>query len=418
MANRITRALPATQHRDFRALWGGSACSSISLWTLLLGNGFIVHKLSGSSFWVGVATFASMSPYLVAPLGGTVADRLERKYLVRATRLATFAVTMVLFALAYSGVLEVWMVVGMALAQGIVRSIEIPADQALLPSVVPVEHQANAVALQSTSQHGSRAVGALLAAPLLGTIGVEGAYGVSALFALLAFTSVSQVRVSSRGGVTRLADVAENLREGIAYIRATPAVMAIFVLVFAHCALTMSFDAMLPGFAEDELHRPSGGLTMMSFGVGIGALIGTFVLSVMTGVRRGPLLFITSLASGLSPILMPFAMSMVPAAGAAILMGSSQAMFMALSAVLLQEVVPDAIRGRVMSLYLMSAGGIMAIMNLGFGSIADATGSPILFALPGALFVLITVVSLGTGPHLRRMYRTGTMARALDAAPM
>ena len=415
MLDRLQTRLPATRHRDFRALWGGGACSSISLWTLLLGNAWIVYKLSDSSFWVGVSTFASMSPYLVAPLGGMVADRLERRFLVRATRVATFGVTAVLFLLAFADVLEVWMVVAMAFAQGAVRAIEIPADQSLLANVVPSEDLANAVTLTTMSQQGSRAVGPLLAGPLLATIGVEGAYAISAVFALLAYTSVRRVQTSSRGGIVSLGDVVENLRDGVTYIRRTPAVLAIFALVFAHCSLTMSFDAMLPGFAETELHSPSGGFTMMTFGVGIGALIGTFVLAMTTGTRRGPLLLATSLASGLSPLVMAVAMSLAPAAAGAVLMGSSQAMFMALSAVLLQEVVPDAVRGRVMSLYLMSAGGIMAIMNLGFGTLADRTGAPVLFLLPGVVFVAITGVSLLT-PQLRRIYRTGRAAELVPAS--
>ena len=414
MFARLLVRLPATRHRDFRALWGGGACSSISLWTLLLGNAWIVYKISDSSFWVGVSTFASMSPYLLAPLGGMVADRLERRFLVRATRVATFAVTVGLFLLAFANVLEVWMVVAMAFAQGVVRAVEIPADQSLLANVVPPQDLANAVALTSMSQQGSRAVGPLLAGPLLATVGVQGAYAVSAIFALLAFMSVRRVQTSSRGGIVSLGDVTENLRIGLTYIRNTPAVLAIFALVFAHCSLTMSFDAMLPGFAETELHSPSGGFTLMTLGVGVGALIGTFVLAMTTGAGRGPLLLATAFASGLSPLVMALAMSLAPAAAGAVLMGSSQAMFIALSAILLQEVVPDAVRGRVMSLYLMSAGGIMAVMNLGFGTLADRTGAPVLFLIPGLAFVAITGASLLT-PQLRRIYRTG---RAAELAPI
>ena len=408
----IERRLPALRHRNFRALWLGGACSSTALWTLLLGNAWIVYKLSDSSFWVGVSTFASMSPYLVAPLGGMVADRAERRILVRITRLLTFGVTSVLCLLAVLDVIAVWMVVMMALVQGIVRSIEIPADQALLANVVPAEDLGNGVALTSTTQHGSRALGPLLAGPLLATIGVEGAYGVSAVMALFAFFAVRRINVSSRGGVARLSDVFENLRGGLEYVRRTPPVVALFVLVFFHCSLTMSFDAMLPGFAETELHRPSSGFTMMTFGVGAGALIGTFALAVMTGVRRGPLLFVMALVSGIAPVLMGLSMNMGAAAVSATVMGASQATFMALSAVLLQEAVPDAIRGRVMSLYLMSAGGIMAIMNLGFGALADWTGSPVLFAVPGAVFVVITLASMLAGPDLRRIYRTGQTVAA------
>lgn len=405
--NRIQQRLPATRHSDFRALWLGGACSNTSLWTLLLANAWIVYKLSDSSFWVGVSTFASMSPFLVAPIGGMIADRVERRVLVQVTRLATLTVALILFALAITNVIAVWMVVAFALVQGIIRSVELPGDQALLANVVPKEDLGNAVALTSTTQHGSRAAGPLFAGPFLATVGVEGAYAVSAVFVLFSFLSVRRVSISSRGGVVRLSDVAENLREGLSYIRHTPPVLALFVLVFFHCSLTMSFDSMLPGFAETELHSPSGGFTVMTFGVGVGALVGTFVLAIVTGIRRGPLLLATALVSGLAPVLMGLSMQLFSAAISATIMGASQAMFMALSAVLLQEVVPDHVRGRVMSLYLMSAGGIMAFMNLGFGAFADNFGAPMLFAIPGLAFVVITLGTLVIGSNLRYIYRNG-----------
>lgn len=409
---RLFRSFPATRHRDFRALWGGSACSSVSLWTLLLGNAWIVYHLSNSSFWVGVSTFASMSPYLLAPFGGVIADRLERRYLVRATRVGAFLTTSSLFLLAFTGVIEVWMVVGIALLQGLVRAVEIPSDQALLANVVPIEDLGNAVALTSMTQQGSRAAGPLLAGPLLATIGVEGAYGVAAIFALLAFTSMSRVRTSSRGGVVSLKRVFAELGEGLAYVRATGPVLAVFLIVVAHCSLTMSFDAMLPGFAETELHSPSSGFTLMTLGVGLGALTGTFVLSMLPIFRRGRLFLLTGIASGLAPVLMGLSMALGPAVASTLLMGASQAMFMALSAILLQEVVPDAVRGRVMSLYLMGAGGIMAIANLGFGTLADRWGAPVLFWAPGLSFVLIIAASGLLGPHLPRLYRTGRIVAA------
>lgn len=412
MADRFFRRLPATRHRDFRALWGGTTCSSISLWTLLLGNAWIVYRLSDSSFWVGVSTFASMSPFLLAPFGGVIADRFERRVLVRVTRVGAFATTCSLLGLAATDVIEVWMVVTVAFVQGVVRAIEIPSDQALLANVVPPEDLANAVSLTTMTQQGSRAVGPLLSGPLLATIGVEGAYGIAALFALLAFTSMSRVQTSSRGGISHLGDVLRNLGDGIAYVRGSRPVALIFLLVVAHCSLTMSFDAMLPGFAETELHRPSGGFTMMTFGVGAGALVGTFLLAVSTGSRRGGLLLWTGLASGLSPIMMSMSMSMAPAVVSSILMGSSQAMFMALTAVLLQEVIPDEVRGRVMSLYLMAAGGIMAFANLGFGSMADALGAPILFLVPGAAFTVIVLASRVVGTRLPAVYRTGVVPAA------
>lgn len=418
MRARINRRFPATRHRDFSFLLGGTATSSIALWTLLLGNAWTVYHLSESSVWVGVSTFASMSPYLLAPFGGTIADRVERRYLVQVTRLVAFAITASLTVLAASDVLTVWMVISFALAQGVVRSVELPSDQALLANVVPAEDLGNAVALNSMVQHGSRAVGPLLAGPLLATVGPEGAYGIAAVFALLSFTLVREVRTSSRGGVERLSDVVKNLKEGIVYVRDTGPVAAIFVIVTAHCALTMSFDAMLPGFSEDHVHAGENGFTVMVLGVGVGALVGTFILSANPGWPRGPLFLTTAVVSGLAPVLMAASSHIVPAAVSASIMGTSQAMFMALSAVILQEVLPDAVRGRVMSLYLMVAGGIMAVANLGFAAASDAVGAPILFLIPGLIFVAIVVGSLRIGRYLPRIYRSGQIGDVAAAPAM
>lgn len=416
MREALQRRLPATRHRDFRALWGGTAASSVALWTLLLGNAWIVKELSDSNTLVAVATFASMSPFLLAPFGGVVADKFDRRILVRLTRLAALAVTVVLFVIALTGFIEVWIVILAALLQGLVRAVEIPADQALLSAVVPQGDIANAVTLSTMTQQGSRAAGPLLSGPLLATIGVEGAYGVAAVFTLLAFLSIRRVSVSSRGGVGSLIQVLHNLGEGISYVRATRPVAAVFLLVVAHCSLTMSYDAMLPGFAQDHLHHRES-FTWMNFGVGMGALAGTAWLAFWPSRRRGQVFLATGLASGITGILMGLSGTVPTAVGAAFLMGATQVPFMALSAVLLQEVVPNEVRGRVMSFYLMSAGGIMAFANLGFGSLADLLDVWILFFIPGVAFTLIMLLTMVGGGHLRRVYRTGTVGLPMAAAP-
>ena len=182
------------------------------------------------------------------------------------------------------------MVLACRSCQGVVRAVEIPSDQALLANVVPQEDLANAVALSTMTQQGSRAVGPILAAPLLGSMGVDGAYAIAAVFALLAFTSIRRVKTSSRGGVSNLKLVVSNLSRGFNYVRNTRPVLAIFMLVVAHCALTMSFDSMLPGFAEHEHHGSENAFTLMNFGVGIGALLSTLWLSLKPGGHRGQLL--------------------------------------------------------------------------------------------------------------------------------
>ena len=139
---RLHRYAPATRHRDFRALWGAGAASSVALWTLLLGNAWVVYQLSNSSLWVGVATFAGMAPYFVAPFAGVLADKVERRHLATWSRMAALLTTVLLFAVALAGAIAVWIVVLMAFVQGVIRSLQTSADQALVASVVPAKSSA------------------------------------------------------------------------------------------------------------------------------------------------------------------------------------------------------------------------------------------------------------------------------------
>ena len=407
----VVRRFPALTHPDFAWLWAAGTASSIALWTLILGNAWVVFKLSDSSSLVGVATFASLFPFFLSPIGGVVADRFERLRILKITRAGAIVTTAIVLALAIGGVLDPWIVIGVALAQGLVRSGEMPAEQALIPNVVAPSEIGNAVMLSTTSRLGSRAVGPLLAGPLLARVGVEGAYGIALAFAVLGFVLLFRVRARSQGGVSDLGRAIEGLGQGLRYIRDNPAVLAVFALVVAHCTLTMSFDALLPGFAERNLDTPTNGYTVLSVAVGTGAFIGALGLTLAANRGRGPLFLITGVVSGLAPILLAISGTLPAGALGAAAMGGSQAMFMALAAVFIQESVDDAVRGRVMSLYVMSAGGIMAFANLGSGALADVYGAPAMLIVPGGVFLAIILGSFAVAPNLRRVYAAGAIPR-------
>ncbi len=408
----LARWFPALSSRDARWLLLGTAGSAMALWTLVLTNAWVVFELSDSSALVGVTTFAGMFPFLLSPLGGTVADAVERRKLLVVLRLLLVGVSAALLLLAALGALSVPLVLGLVFLQGVVRSVEMPAEQAHLANLVPPDRLGNAVTLHTTVRLGSRAVGPLAAGPFLATTGPVGAYAVAVVTALLGLAGVAAVWTRSRGGVTELAAVARNLREGLAFVVHTPFLRALFLFVVAHCVLTMSFDAMLPAFADVYLHEGSAGLSVMTVGVGSGAFAGTLLLAGFSapGRVRGMLFLATAVLSGAAPLLMAASETLWAAAGSAVAMGSSQAMFMALASVLVQEACDDAVRGRVMSLFLMSAGGLMAVANLAFGSIADIVGIRALFAVPALAFLAIVAVSTLIG-SLRAAY--GLPARRL-----
>jgi len=413
MAPLLARWFPALGSRDARWLLLGTAGSAMALWTLVLTNAWVVFELSDSSAIVGITTFAGMFPFLLSPLGGTVADAVERRRLLVFLRLVLVGVGAALLFLAATGELSVALVLSLVFLQGVVRSVEMPAEQAHLANLVPPEQLGNAVTLHTTVRLGSRAVGPLAAGPFLATTGAVGAYAVAVAAGLLGLAGIAAVGRRSRGGVTELAAVTRNLREGLAFVLRTPFLRAVFLFVVAHCVLTMSFDAMLPAFADVYLHEGSVGLSVMTVGVGAGAFAGTLILAGFSapGRTRGLLFLTTAVLSGLAPLLMAGSETLWTAAAGAVAMGSSQSMFMALASVLVQEACDDAVRGRVMSLFLMSAGGLMAVANLAFGSIADLVGVRALFAVPALIFLAIVAVSAFVG-SLRPAY--GLPSRSLS----
>ena len=171
----------------------------------------------------------------------------------------------------------------------------------------------------------------------------------------------------------------------------------------------MSYDAMLPGFAKEELGGGSGFYTALSVSMGFGALIGTAALAATTSSSRRGLFVASTIVSGVAPILFGVSATLEFALPAGLFVGGSQAMFMAMSGVLIQETVPDALRGRVVSLYAMSAGGIMAFSALGYGWAADIWSVPPVFVVPGAIFIVFAVAAGFVNKNIGKMYGTGRM---------
>ena len=405
---------PAMRNADYRWLWASSAIAAASLWAMLMARGWLVFELSDSGLAVGAVTFAAMAPWALAPIGGAFADRFDRGRIVIWGRVALMGLALALAALAFADVIAVWHIILMAAGSGVVRIFEIPAEQALIPNTVDEETLLNAITLASLARHGSRFVGPLLGAPLIVGVGpgwlfVMGAvlYGVAALVFL-------RVQIRSSGGLAEagggVAAAGRGIQEAVRYVGQHSPVMLIFALTMFHCMLTMSFDSMLPIFATDALGRGSGMFGSLLAGVGAGALVGTLALSfVRNGSARGAIFFGMGLLSAVSMIWLGVATDPVTAVVAAVLVGGAQASFMALSSTFIQSVVPDAIRGRVMSLYVLLAAGTMAVMIFGNGALADVISVRILFIASPSVFIVLLLAWSLSRTDLRAVYRTGKL---------
>lgn len=407
--------------RDYRLVWISSFLSSSAYWAMLIGRNWLVLKLSNSAGWVGLVTFASMVPFFVAtPLGGLLSDRIDRRRLVVVSQAGSLLSAVGLAVLVIAGVIQPWHVVVLALLNGVARSVETPATAAIIPNLVRKEFLLNAIALASVATFGSRLFGSLSGGALQSWLNTSSLFLFAGALWFFAMAFMVPVHAPTEYLDKRNREVGGSWKQTLQtlrYVATTPMVSLVFLIVALHCALTMSVDAVEPTFVAHALHSGSGVYSLIVMAFGAGSLVGTFALAGMqSGEGKGRLLLITGIGSGISTALLGISPVAVAALFASALMGATQGMFMALANTLVQEVVPDRLRGRVSSAYLMVTGGIMSFANLGGGYLADRVGAGTVLVVPALAFVVLLLVISGIRPNLRQIYRTGTLEAVPAAA--
>ena len=207
-----------------------------------------------------------------------------------------------------------------------------------------------------------------------------------------------------------MVSVGEQIREGGRYVRQRGIVALLLGVVVLHCSLTMAFDSTLPLFAKQNLRGEGAIYSSLVAAIGLGAIAATlFLAGVRSPTMRGTLLFVSAVASGAATALMSIAGVWAFAMLAMFIVGASQALFMTLAITLVQEAVPDALRGRVTGIFIMSAGGIMSFGNLANGYLAGRFGASPVLGLPAVIFVALVLLISALRPALRRLYEEGTL---------
>ena len=406
----VLRRLPAFQSADYRRLFISFFFASASRWALILGQSWLVFELSSSSFAVGVVFFAGAAQFvIVGPFAGAIADRIDRRRLAIGALLLSLLSSIMLAAITLAGVVQVWHVVALAVVQGWAQAAAMPAQRALLANLVPREHLMNAVALGGITVHGSRIAGPLLGGVLLATAGAGSVFLISA--AVLSIALALLVRIEYR---SELADrpagvrgIVTDVGEGFVHVWDDRRLRLVIGLVVFHCSFTMAFNALLPRLATD-LGGGSITFSAIVMGVGAGAILGTLAISMVRDqALQGYALATVGVGSGLAMMVMGMANSPVIAVAGAVLAGATQATYMAISQMLVQDIVPDALRGRVMAIFAMMAAGHMAIVNLGFGGLADSVGVRPLMVVPALFWVGIFLVAAFLLSDLRHVLRRG-----------
>jgi len=381
--------LRALRHRNFQLFFSGQIISLTGTWMQSVAQAWLVYRLTGSSFLLGAVGFASQFPvFLVAPIGGITADRTNRQRLIIATQTASMILAAILAWLTLTHRVDKWQILILAALLGVVNAFDIPGRQSFLVDMVGKGDLMNAIALNSSMFNGARVVGPAVAGILVAKIGEGWCFAANAIsyIAVIAGLLMMKVDCPPRSVTdSPLADIVEGFR----WVNSARVIRALLLLIGLISLVGMPYTVLMPVFADKVLHGGARGLGILMGATGVGALLGALTLASRTGVKGlGRIVAWSCAAFGAGMILFSFSRSFWLSTFLLLPVGYSVMLQMACSNTLIQTMVPDQLRGRVMALYSMMFMGMAPFGALFGGSLAGRLGAPVTVGIGGVACLL------------------------------
>jgi predicted MFS family arabinose efflux permease len=398
-------ALAALRHRNFRLFYFGQLLSLTGTWVQSTAQGWLVLELTDSALLLGMVTAAGSLPVLLFTLyAGVVADRMDKRRIIIAAQAAAAVLALALATLTGTGRVTVAWIMVLVFLLGTANAFEIPTRQSFFVELVGQDDLTNAIALNSTAFSATRVVGPAVAGALLGSVGIAACFYLNSVSYLAVLAGLLAIRLPPFRRPERTASTLENLREGFAFIRDDRVVRTLVLIIAALSVFAFPYAMLLPVFARDVLHVGAQGLGWLLAASGAGALAGGITLSVLAGrVRRGPLVLGASFAFALAVAAFaasrsfPMSLLLLAAAGFCMILNNASVN------ALLQSLVPNRLRGRVMSVYVFMFLGMTPVGSLQAGAVARWAGAPAALGI-GAALLAATVLLVGWKvPELREL---------------
>jgi MFS family permease len=405
----LPAALRSLRHRNYQLFFSGQLISLIGTWMDTVAESWLVYKFTHSAVLLGVTAFASQIPvFALAMFGGVIADSRDRRKVLIATQAASMVLAFILAGITLAGVVTVHAVIIIAALFGLVNAIDIPTRQAFVVDMVAREDLMNAIALNSSMFNAARIVGPAVAGILVATIGEGWCFFANAVSYIAVITGLLLMRTERRQRNSDQATAFGQVKQGLAFVRTARPILALLTLLGVVSLFGMSYSVLMPIFADQILRAGPKGLgTLMGFS-GVGALCGALTL-LMKKELRGLGRWIMFACGGFGISIVAFSQTHTLRFGCVflVLAGFCMMLQMSSSNTLVQSMVPDALRGRVMALYSMMFMGMAPLGSLLAGTVANHLGAPMTVALGGAA-CLLGAVAFGFAlprirPHARRL---------------
>jgi MFS family permease len=393
----------ALRHRNYRLYFAGQLVSLTGTWMQSVAQAWLAYQLTHSAALLGIVGFAGQVPALLfSPFGGLIADRFPRRKVLLATQATSMVLAFVLAGLTLSGAVTVAWILALAALGGMVNAFDIPTRQAFAVDMVGREDLINAIALNSSVFNGARVLGPAIAGILVARIGEGWCFLVNGLSYIAVLGSLLAMRLPAHSRAATTASAWSRVREGFVYVARARPVRALLLLLGLVSLTGMPYAVLMPVFAKEILGGGAHEMGILMGCSGAGALLGAIVLSSRKSVK-GLGAFVAWCAGGLGLALVAFAFSHSFWLSALLLVPVGFCMMseMASSNTLIQSLIPDAVRGRVMSVYAMMFMGMAPIGALLAGALAARIGAPATVAGGGAVCLLGALCFARYLPHIR-----------------
>jgi predicted MFS family arabinose efflux permease len=391
----LRRVFKAFQYRDFRLMWFGACTSSIGTWMQIVAQGWLIYRLSHSAFLLALDQFLGGIPiFLFSLIGGVMADRTERRKILLGSQYVQMGSAALLTVLVATGTVHVWHILCLSFVSGLAQAFGGPAYQALIPTLVDRDDMPNAIALNSIQFNTAVTIGPALAGQALARLGEKWCFGLNAISFLAPIISLSMISARFVPEITR-ESMFSSLKQGIKFVRKQNSMEALIVLAFCMTALSMPMRTYIPVFVKDIFHRgPETYGNLLSL-MGLGSICGSLIIAErgnMNNKGRFALSVLICLGAGIS--VFSFSRSLPLSYGMLLLVGASMMAVFATVTSLVQLIVTNEMRGRVMSVYNCAFRGGMPMGNLLSGWLVPLFTAPVVLGVNGLVLVLVALYFL------------------------
>ncbi len=402
---RVFQRVPALGYYNYRLWFVGQLVSLVGTWMETTAQGFLIYQLTNSPAYLGIVGFASGVPSLLFMLfGGVVADRIPRRTLLVITQTTLMCFSFIVAALTFTGLVQPWHIVILALGVGTANAFDAPARQSFVLEMVEREHLGNAIALNSTMFQMATVVGPAVAGVTYAVVGPAWCFTLNGLSFIAVIVALLLMKIKPQPVKMRVNSAVEQLKEGLGYVYHHELIRTLILIAVVVSLFGLSFVTLLPAWAVGILGGDAATNGLLQSARGLGALAAAVMIVSLGNFRaKGKLLTIGSFVFPLALMVFAFVRSIPLSLAVLVVVGWGFMVLFNMLNTLLQGIISDELRGRVMSIYTLSFFGGMPIGSLWAGAVAEHFGEPFTVILGAVISLVFAVLIFWRIPKMRQL---------------